>query len=232
MIGNADKLKAAAYAPLAFGLAAQRQGAGQRHHERARNRRPHDRRPWTAAPAPSCRCRTAATIAAPSASSPIGRGPSRSVPMGVVVEQIKRLAGNGFREIVLTGVDITSYGPDLPGQPTLGKLVQCDPAARAGAAAAAPLLDRLDRGGRGAVSRRSPKSAADAAFPPLAAVGRRHDPQAHEAPAQRADTLAFVEKVRAPAARAWCSAPTSSPAFPPKPTRCSRTPCGWSRRPG
>jgi threonylcarbamoyladenosine tRNA methylthiotransferase MtaB len=55
---------------------------------------------------------------------PFGRGPSRSVPMGVVVEQIKRLVGNGYREVVLTGVDITSYGPDLPGAPGLGKLVQ------------------------------------------------------------------------------------------------------------
>jgi threonylcarbamoyladenosine tRNA methylthiotransferase MtaB len=44
--------------------------------------------------------------------------------MGAVVEQIRRLVGNGYREVVLTGVDITSYGPDLPGQPTLGKLVQ------------------------------------------------------------------------------------------------------------
>jgi threonylcarbamoyladenosine tRNA methylthiotransferase MtaB len=55
---------------------------------------------------------------------PYGRGPSRSVPMGAVVEQIKTLVGNGFGEIVLTGVDITSFGPDLPGTPTLGKLVQ------------------------------------------------------------------------------------------------------------
>lgn len=55
---------------------------------------------------------------------PFGRGPSRSVPMGQVVEQIKGLVGNGYREIVLTGVDITSYGPDLPGAPTLGKLTQ------------------------------------------------------------------------------------------------------------
>ncbi len=55
---------------------------------------------------------------------PFGRGPSRSVPMGLVVEQIRRLVGNGCREVVLTGVDITSYGPDLPGMPTLGKLVQ------------------------------------------------------------------------------------------------------------
>ena len=55
---------------------------------------------------------------------PYGRGPSRSVPMGAVVEQIKQLVANGHREVVLTGVDVTSYGPDLPGTPTLGKLVQ------------------------------------------------------------------------------------------------------------
>jgi threonylcarbamoyladenosine tRNA methylthiotransferase MtaB len=55
---------------------------------------------------------------------PYGRGPSRSVPMGAVVEQIRKLVGNGYREVVLTGVDITSYGPDLPGMPTLGKLAQ------------------------------------------------------------------------------------------------------------
>jgi threonylcarbamoyladenosine tRNA methylthiotransferase MtaB len=44
--------------------------------------------------------------------------------MGAVVEQMKRLVGNGYRELVLTGVDITSYGADLPGQPSLGNLVQ------------------------------------------------------------------------------------------------------------
>ncbi len=55
---------------------------------------------------------------------PFGRGPSRSVPMGAVVEQIRKLVGNGYREVVLSGVDITSYGPDLPGTPTLGKLTQ------------------------------------------------------------------------------------------------------------
>lgn len=55
---------------------------------------------------------------------PYGRGPSRSAPMGDVVEQIRRLVGNGYREAVLTGVDITSYGDDLPGKPSLGRLVQ------------------------------------------------------------------------------------------------------------
>lgn len=55
---------------------------------------------------------------------PYGRGNSRSVPMGGVVEQVKRLVGNGYHEVVLTGVDMTSYGPDLPGNLRLGKLVK------------------------------------------------------------------------------------------------------------
>ncbi len=54
---------------------------------------------------------------------PYGRGNSRSVPAGVVVEQIKRLVGKGFLEVVLTGVDLTSWGADLPGEPKLGDLV-------------------------------------------------------------------------------------------------------------
>ncbi len=54
---------------------------------------------------------------------PYGRGNSRSVPMGAVVEQVKRLVGNGYQEVVLTGVDMTSYGADLPGTPRLGRLV-------------------------------------------------------------------------------------------------------------
>jgi threonylcarbamoyladenosine tRNA methylthiotransferase MtaB len=54
---------------------------------------------------------------------PYGRGNSRSVPAGVVVEQIRRLVGNGYNEVVLTGVDLTSWGADLPGRPRLGELV-------------------------------------------------------------------------------------------------------------
>ena len=54
---------------------------------------------------------------------PYGRGNSRSVPAGVVVEQIKRLVEKGFLEVVLTGVDLTSWGADLPGAPRLGDLV-------------------------------------------------------------------------------------------------------------
>ena len=54
---------------------------------------------------------------------PFGRGNSRSVPAGVVVDQIKRLVGAGYNEVVLTGVDLTSWGADLPGAPRLGDLV-------------------------------------------------------------------------------------------------------------
>ncbi|WP_440409313.1 tRNA (N(6)-L-threonylcarbamoyladenosine(37)-C(2))-methylthiotransferase MtaB [Neorhizobium petrolearium] len=55
---------------------------------------------------------------------PYGRGNSRSVPMGAVVDQARKLAESGYREIVLTGVDATSYGADLPGQPSLGYLAK------------------------------------------------------------------------------------------------------------
>jgi threonylcarbamoyladenosine tRNA methylthiotransferase MtaB len=55
---------------------------------------------------------------------PYGRGNSRSVPAGVVVDQIKRLVDTGYNEVVLTGVDITSWGADLPLMPKLGDLVQ------------------------------------------------------------------------------------------------------------
>ena len=55
---------------------------------------------------------------------PFGRGPSRSVPMGAVVRQVEGLVESGYREVVLTGVDITSYGSDLPGTPRLGALVR------------------------------------------------------------------------------------------------------------
>ena len=55
---------------------------------------------------------------------PFGRGNSRSVPAGVVVDQIRRLRDRGFNEVVLTGVDLTSWGADLPGTPRLGNLVR------------------------------------------------------------------------------------------------------------
>ncbi len=123
VIGNADKLKAESYRPMVFGtplndkvqvndIMSVRETAGHlidgmdgrtRAFVQVQNGCDH-------------RC-TFCII-------PFGRGPSRSVPMGLVVEQIKTLVGNGVSEVVLTGVDITSYGPDLPGAPTLGRLMQ------------------------------------------------------------------------------------------------------------
>jgi threonylcarbamoyladenosine tRNA methylthiotransferase MtaB len=55
---------------------------------------------------------------------PYGRGNSRSVPAGNVIDHIKMLVDRGFNEVVLTGVDVTSYGHDLPGKPNLGQLVE------------------------------------------------------------------------------------------------------------
>ncbi|ODT76286.1 MAG: tRNA (N(6)-L-threonylcarbamoyladenosine(37)-C(2))-methylthiotransferase MtaB [Pelagibacterium sp. SCN 64-44] len=123
VIGNNDKLKAESYRPMAFGvplndkvqvndIMSVRETAGHliegmdgraRAFVQVQNGCDH-------------RC-TFCII-------PFGRGPSRSVPMGAVVEQIKKLVANGYGEVVLTGVDITSYGGDLPGSPSLGKLTQ------------------------------------------------------------------------------------------------------------
>jgi threonylcarbamoyladenosine tRNA methylthiotransferase MtaB len=128
---------------------------------------------------------------------PYGRGPSRSVPMGAVVEQMKRLVGNGYRELVLTGVDITSYGADLPGQPSLGKLVQA-------ILRHIPELPRLRISSLDSIE-------ADQALYDAIASDRRLMPHLHLSLQSgddlilkrmrrrhlRADTLAFVEKVRA-----------------------------------
>ncbi|MDE2165185.1 MAG: tRNA (N(6)-L-threonylcarbamoyladenosine(37)-C(2))-methylthiotransferase MtaB [Alphaproteobacteria bacterium] len=67
---------------------------------------------------------------------PLGRGPSRSVPPGAVVDQARALTAAGYRELVLTGVDLTAYGADLPGRPTLGALARL-------LLALVPELDRL-----------------------------------------------------------------------------------------
>jgi threonylcarbamoyladenosine tRNA methylthiotransferase MtaB len=67
---------------------------------------------------------------------PYARGPSRSVPMGLIADQARRLVAAGYREIVLTGVDLTAYGGDLPGAPRLGQMVRR-------LLAAVPELERL-----------------------------------------------------------------------------------------
>ncbi len=55
---------------------------------------------------------------------PYGRGNSRSVPIGVIADQVRALVDQGYNEIVFTGVDVTSYGPDLPGSPTFGQMIR------------------------------------------------------------------------------------------------------------
>jgi threonylcarbamoyladenosine tRNA methylthiotransferase MtaB len=55
---------------------------------------------------------------------PFGRGPNRSVPIGAIVAQVRALVASGFFEVVLTGVDIASYGADLPGRPSLGQMAR------------------------------------------------------------------------------------------------------------
>lgn len=55
---------------------------------------------------------------------PYGRGNSRSVPIGVIAENVRHLVAQGYNEVVMTGVDVTSYGSDLPGQPTLGQMIR------------------------------------------------------------------------------------------------------------
>ncbi len=55
---------------------------------------------------------------------PYGRGNSRSVAIGAIVDQVRHLVAAGYKEIVFTGVDVTSYGHDLPGQPTLGQMIR------------------------------------------------------------------------------------------------------------
>ena len=67
---------------------------------------------------------------------PYTRGPSRSVPIGLIADQARRLVAAGYREVVLTGVDLTSYGADLPGTPSFGQMVRR-------LLAAVPELERL-----------------------------------------------------------------------------------------
>ena len=55
---------------------------------------------------------------------PFGRGNSRSVPIGVIVDQVRTLVADGYKEVVLTGVDVTAYGSDLPGTPTFAQMIK------------------------------------------------------------------------------------------------------------
>ena len=112
---------------------------------------------------------------------PYGRGPSRSVPAGEVVAQVRKLVENGYAEIVLTGVDITAYGADLPGEITLGKLTSKILALVPELKRLQALLNRFDRGRCRAAQGHRRGGAADAASAPLAPGRRRPYAQAHEA---------------------------------------------------
>ena len=153
---------------------------------------------------------------------PYGRGPSRSVPMGEVVEQIARLVDNGYAEIVLTGVDMTSYGADLPGAPKLGFLVKQILKHVPELEAAAAVVDRFHRGRQGPARLHRRRRAADAASASVAAGGRRPDPEAHEAAASARRRHRVLRAGPRGCAPTSSSAPTSSPAFRPRPRRCSR----------
>ena len=153
---------------------------------------------------------------------PYGRGNSRSVPMGAVVDQVRALVERGHAEIVLTGVDLTSYGADLPGAPKLGAADKADLAACAGTEAAADFVDRFDRGRSRSARRDRGRRAADAASASVAAVGRRSDPEADEAAAFAAPTRSSSARRCGGCGRTSRSAPISSRAFRPRPRRCSR----------
>ena len=114
---------------------------------------------------------------------PYGRGNSRSVPMGAVVDQVRALVERGHAEIVLTGVDLTSYGADLPGTPKLGQLTKQ-------ILRHVPELKRLRissidsiEADRDLLDVIADDDAADAASASVAAVRRRSDPEADEAAA-------------------------------------------------
>ena len=128
---------------------------------------------------------------------PFGRGNSRSVPVGEVVAQVRRLVEHGYREVVLTGVDITSYGADLPGAPRLGKLVRQILRARARArSACASRRSTRSRPTRDLIDAIAERAAADAASASVAAGRRRPDPQAHEAAAFARRRVRFCQQVR------------------------------------
>ena len=153
---------------------------------------------------------------------PFGRGNSRSVAPEDVVAQARGLVAQGFREIVLTGVDLTSYGEHLPGAPKLGALVKR-------ILKDVPELARLRLSSIDAVEADRDlidAFASDARLMPhlhLSLAGRRrHDPQAHEAASLAAPTPSRSANRCGGCGPTSCSAPTSSPAFRPRPRTCSR----------
>ena len=136
----------------------------------------------SATPAASSRCRTAATMPAPSASSRRAAGRAARCRSPQVLREVERHLARGAGEVVLTGVDLTSWGHDLPGAPRLGALVARDPRRVPRACPPAPVLARRDRDRCRAVRAARRRAAGDAARAPVAAARPRPDPQADEAP--------------------------------------------------
>ncbi|MEJ0064782.1 MAG: radical SAM protein [Caulobacteraceae bacterium] len=119
---------------------------------------------------------------------PFGRGNSRSIPAERVVDEVRGLARAGYAEVVLTGVDLTSWGAELPplktgAAPTLGFAGRAHPGRGPRTAAPAAVLDRRRRDRRRADGLPGERTAALPAPAPVAAIGRRSDPQADEAQA-------------------------------------------------
>ena len=159
---------------------------------------------------------------------PFGRGNSRSLPVADVVAQVRRLAENGYREVVLTGVDITSYGADLAGAPRLGALVKA-------VLRQAPEIERLRLSSIDSVEADADLFDALANEPRLMPhlhlslqagddlilkrMKRRHS---------RADAISVLRTMCGGCGLTWCSAATSSPASRPRPRTCSPARSIWS----
>ena len=119
VIGNAEKMHAEHLPrPEPRRQPARRR---QRHHVGARDRARPDRRLRHAQRAPTSQVQNGCDHRCTFCIIPFGRGPSRSVPAGEVVAQVRRLVEAGYAEVVLTGVDITDYGADLPGEHDAGQ---------------------------------------------------------------------------------------------------------------
>ena len=156
---------------------------------------------------------------------PFARGPSRSVPVEPLVAQARGLVARGYREIVLTGVDITSYGADLPERPSLGRLVR-------------RLLEEAPALARLRLSSLDPAelddelfaAARDGATPDAAPASepagrRRLDPQAHEAaPFARPGDRRRRARARRTPGRGARRRPDRRLSRP-RPMPCSRTRC-------
>ena len=189
VLGNDDKMRGGAWRATAAAFdAGTRQARGHRHHDREGDGAASPRRLPSGLPRAFVQVQNGCDHRCTFCIIPFGRGNSRSVPMGAVVEQVRRLVARGHAEIVLTGVDLTSYGGDLPAAPKLGGLVKQ-------ILRHVPELKRLRMSSIDSIEADSDlldaiagERAADAASPSVAAGGRRPHPEADEAPARAAPT--------------------------------------------